>query len=121
MIGMFQERVPWQQLVMKPPQHSLVVERMHSGARRFVILDLGCPVLLTDLFVPASPELLSLSIDLWLVSEEQDAQRLVVAPDITTKTLIMNDIQPPPLVRFIKVIKYIFYFKPKMLCLGFLH
>lgn len=81
----------------------LVVERMHSGARRFVVLDLGYPVLLTDLFIPACPDLLSLSIDLWLVSEEQDAQRLVVATDITTKTLIMNDINPSPVVRFIKV------------------
>ncbi|XP_046689173.1 baculoviral IAP repeat-containing protein 6-like, partial [Homalodisca vitripennis] len=97
------DRVPWQQLVMTPPQHMLVIERMHSGARRFVVLDLGYPVLLTDLFVPACPDLLSLSIDLWTVSEEQDAQRLVVAPDITTKTLIMNDIHPPPVVRFIKI------------------
>jgi hypothetical protein len=99
----WQERLPWQQLVMAPPQHMLVVERMHSGARRFVVLDLGSPVLLTDLYVPACPDLLSLSIDLWTVGEDTDARRLVVAPDITTKTLIMNDITPPPVVRFIKV------------------
>lgn len=105
-----QERVPWQQLVTPPPQHALVVERMHSGARRFAVLDLGCPVLLTDLFVPACPDLLSLSIDLWTVSEDQDGQRLVVAPDITTKTLIMNDIHPPPVVRFIKVCIMIYSF-----------
>ncbi|XP_054283105.1 baculoviral IAP repeat-containing protein 6 [Macrosteles quadrilineatus] len=97
------ERLPWQQLVMAPPQHMLVVERMHSGARRFVVLDLGSPVLLTDLYVPACPDLLSLSIDLWTVGEDTDARRLVVAPDITTKTLIMNDITPPPVVRFIKI------------------
>ena len=76
---------------------------MHSGARRFVVLDLGAPVLLTDLIVPACPELLSLSIDFWTRSEEVDAQRLVVAPDIATKTLVMSDIQPPPICRYIKV------------------
>lgn len=38
---------PWQQLLSLPPQQMLVIERMHSGARRFVVLDFGSPVLLT--------------------------------------------------------------------------
>lgn len=38
---------PWQQLLSLPPQQMLVIERMHSGARRFVVLDFGAPVLLT--------------------------------------------------------------------------
>ena len=41
---------PWQQLLSLPPQQILVIERMHSGARRFVVLDFGAPVLLTGLF-----------------------------------------------------------------------
>lgn len=40
---------PWQQLLSLPPQQMLVIERMHSGARRFVVLDFGAPVLLTGL------------------------------------------------------------------------
>lgn len=88
---------------MAPTQQMLVIERMHSGARRFVVLDLGSPVLLTDLLIPACPELLSLSIDIWIKAEEVDAQRLVVASDIGTKTLVMSDIQPPPICQFIKV------------------
>ena len=40
---------PWQQLLSLPPQQMLVIERMHSGARRFVVLDFGAPVLLTGM------------------------------------------------------------------------
>ncbi|XP_039282031.1 baculoviral IAP repeat-containing protein 6 isoform X3 [Nilaparvata lugens] len=93
----------WQQLLTAPAQQMLVIERMHSGARRFVVLDLGCVVLLTDLIVPSCPELLSLSVDIWTRSEEVDAQRLVVASDIASKTLVMSDIQPPPVCRYIKI------------------
>lgn len=39
--------LPYQQLLSIPPQQMIVVERMHSGARRFVILDFGAPVVLT--------------------------------------------------------------------------
>lgn len=81
----------------------MVIERMHSGARRFIVLDFGRPVLLTDLLIPACCELLSLSIDIWNKSEETDAIRLVVTPDIALKNLILSDIQPPPICRYLKV------------------
>jgi baculoviral IAP repeat-containing protein 6 len=77
---------------------------MHSGARRFVVLDFGASVALTDLFIPACADLVSLSIDLWSIAEETDGQRLVVAADIGTKSLVMSDLQPPPICRYLKVI-----------------
>ncbi|CAG9789108.1 unnamed protein product [Diatraea saccharalis] len=40
--------IPWAALVTRPPQHTLVVERMHSGARRYIVLDFGHAVRLTD-------------------------------------------------------------------------
>ncbi|KAI5632912.1 inhibitor of apoptosis domain-containing protein [Phthorimaea operculella] len=40
--------IPWAALVTRPPQHTLVVERMHSGARRYIVLDFGHTVRLTD-------------------------------------------------------------------------
>ncbi|PSN56888.1 hypothetical protein C0J52_00682 [Blattella germanica] len=95
--------LPWQQLLMMPPQHMLVIERMHSGARRFVVLDFGSPILLTDLMIPACADLVSLSIDIWCQGEETDGQRLVVASDIGTKSLVMSDLQPPPICRFLKI------------------
>lgn len=76
---------------------------MHSGARRFVVLDFGSPVMLTDMIVPACCDLVLLSVDVWLCSEEQDGQRLVVASDIATKALVLSDLQPPPICRYLKV------------------
>lgn len=105
--------LPWQQLLTMPPQQMLVIERMHSGARRFVVLDFGAPVLLTDLIIPACSDLVSLSIDIWVHCEETDGLRLVVASDIGSKSLIMSDLQPPPVCRFLKVrvLAYLFILK----------
>ncbi|KAK7067356.1 hypothetical protein SK128_014936 [Halocaridina rubra] len=94
---------PWQQLLSLPPQQMLVIERMHSGARRFVVLDFGAPVLLTDVVIPACSDLVSLSIDIWMTGEETDGERLVVASDIGMRPLILADLQPPPLCRYLKV------------------
>lgn len=73
------------------------------GARRFVTLDFGRPVLLTDVLIPTCSDLASLSIDIWTLGEEVDGRRLVVATDISTHSLILHDLLPPPVCRFMKV------------------
>ena len=75
------------------------------GARRFVVLDFGKPILLTDLVIPACSDLASLSIDVWVHGEELDGQRLVVSSDIGIRSLIMNDMMPPQICRYLKVCK----------------
>ena len=94
---------PWQQMMYVPPQQALVIDRMHSGARRFVVLDFGAPVLLTDMVIPACNDLVSLSIDIWVQREEIDGQRLIVASDISMRSLVICDLQPPPVCRYLKV------------------
>ncbi|XP_071454170.1 dual E2 ubiquitin-conjugating enzyme/E3 ubiquitin-protein ligase BIRC6 [Hetaerina americana] len=95
---------PWRRLLaLPPPQQVLVIERMHSGARRFAVLDFGGPTLLTDLIIPACSDLVSLSVDFWTLGEEVDGHRLVVASDIGSRSLVMNDLQPPPICRFLKI------------------
>ncbi|XP_039995720.1 baculoviral IAP repeat-containing protein 6 [Xiphias gladius] len=86
-----------------PPHQSIIIERMHSGARRFVTLDFGRPVLLTDVLIPTCSDLASLSIDIWTLGEEVDGRRLVVATDISTHSLILHDLLPPPVCRFMKI------------------
>ncbi|XP_041107829.1 baculoviral IAP repeat-containing protein 6-like isoform X5 [Polyodon spathula] len=86
-----------------PPHQSIIIERMHSGARRFVTLDFGRPVLLTDVLIPTCGDLASLSIDIWTLGEEVDGRRLVVASDISTHSLILHDLLPPPVCRFMKI------------------
>ncbi|XP_078714316.1 dual E2 ubiquitin-conjugating enzyme/E3 ubiquitin-protein ligase BIRC6 isoform X2 [Lampetra fluviatilis] len=101
--GLAQALTQASQLLQPPTYQSMVIERMHSGARRFVTLDFGRPVLLTDLLVPACSELASLAIDVWTRGEEVDGRRLVVTPDIGTHSLILHDLLPAPVCRFLKV------------------
>lgn len=75
------------------------------GARRFVILDFGKPIVLTDVIIPACADLASLSIDVWVQGEEIDGQRLTVASDIGLRSLVMNDIMPATVCRYLKVCK----------------
>ncbi|XP_070181060.1 dual E2 ubiquitin-conjugating enzyme/E3 ubiquitin-protein ligase BIRC6-like isoform X3 [Littorina saxatilis] len=102
-----QKAIPFSQnhsLLQPPPDQVMVIERMHSGARRFVTLDFGKPIVLTDVIIPACGDLASLSIDVWVQGEEIDGQRLVVAADIGTRTLVMNNIMPAPICRYLKII-----------------
>lgn len=95
--------LPWQELLTVPPKQVIVVERMHSGARRHITLDFGKPILLTDIFIPSCSDLVTLTIDIWLNGEDVDETRLVVAMDIGTRNLLLTDLQPPPLCRYMKV------------------
>ncbi|CAG9813688.1 unnamed protein product [Phaedon cochleariae] len=95
--------LPWQQLLAVPPKQVIVVERMHSGARRHVTLDFGKPVLLTDVFIPACSDLVTVTVNIWLRGEDVDDTRLVVALDIGTRNLLLSDLQPPPLCQFMKL------------------
>ncbi|KAJ8724125.1 hypothetical protein PYW07_008105 [Mythimna separata] len=95
--------IPWASLVTRSPQHTLVVERMHSGARRYIVLDFGHPVRLTDVIIPSCSDLVTLCIDLWVTGEETDCVKLAFATDIATKHLVLTDIQPPPICRYMKI------------------
>lgn len=93
----------WHKILSTPPRQTIVVDRMHSGARRFVILDFGQPTMLTDLIIPAYPDLASIAIDIWCFEEEADSVRLVVSQDIGMKSLVLSDLQPPPICRYLKI------------------
>jgi baculoviral IAP repeat-containing protein 6 (apollon) len=95
--------LPWHRLLSTPPKQMIVVDRMHSGARRHVTIDFGYPILLTDLVIPSCTDLTSLTIDVWCFDEDSDTIRLAVSQDIGTKSLILSDLQPPPICRYLKI------------------
>ncbi|CRK88840.1 CLUMA_CG002660, isoform A [Clunio marinus] len=95
--------LPWHKLLSTPAKQMIVVDRMHSGARRQVTLDFGYPILLTDVVIPACSDLASLTIDVWCFEEEGDSVRLAVSQDIGIKALILSDLQPPLVCRFLKI------------------
>lgn len=53
--------------------------------------------------MPACADIASISLDVWTVSEESDGERLAVSSDLCTSALILSDISPPPICRFLKV------------------
>ncbi|EJW77312.1 hypothetical protein WUBG_11777 [Wuchereria bancrofti] len=61
------------------------------------------PVLLTDLFIPSVAEIAAISIDVWLLGENVDGQRLLVTTDICRKSISVQDLQPLMRIRFVKV------------------
>lgn len=95
--------LPWHKLLSLPSKQIIVVDRMHSGARRQVTLDFGHPVLITDIIIPSCNDLASLTIDTWCFGEENDCVRLAVSQDIGAKALILSDLQPPPVCRFLRM------------------
>lgn len=95
--------MPWHKLLTCPTKQMIVVDRMHSGNRRFVTLDFGQPVMLTDIVVPACEDLVLLAIDIWCFDEDSDSSRLLLTGDIGSKTIVLSDMQPPPICRFLKL------------------
>ena len=82
----------------------VMVERMEPVSRHFVVIDFGFPVALSDVMIPACSELSSLSIDVWLHKEQKDSKRLCVSTDISQNAILLNDLQPTPLCRYVKLI-----------------
>lgn len=76
---------------------------LSTDARRYIVLDFGQPVRLTDVVIPACADITSLAIDVWLERELVDSQRLVVCTDISTKCLMLTDIQPACVCQYLKV------------------
>lgn len=61
------------------------------------------PVLLTDLFIPSVAEITAISIDVWLLGENVDGQRLLMSTDICRRSIAVQDLQPFMRIRFVKV------------------
>lgn len=80
-----------------------------AGARKFVVLDFGVPVLLTDILIPSCTELSSLFVDVWLLGESVDGQRLIASAQIASKSIALQDIAPTMLIRFVKVRRSFLY------------
>uniref|UniRef100_A0A158R584 UBIQUITIN_CONJUGAT_2 domain-containing protein n=1 Tax=Syphacia muris TaxID=451379 RepID=A0A158R584_9BILA len=90
-------------LLRPPPRQVLIIDRMAVGARKFVILDFGLPVLLTDILIPSCAELASVFVDVWLLGESTDGQLLTNSSQIGYKSIVLQDITPSMLVRFVKI------------------
>ena len=85
------------------PRISLCIDRMTAGAQKFIVLDFGYRVMLSDLIVPASEYMSSLRIDAWLKDEKTDSIFVASTSEIGAKSLTISDLLPPIICRFLKV------------------
>jgi len=76
---------------------------MTAGAQKFIVLDFGYRVMLSDLIVPASEYMSSLRIDAWLKDEKTDSIFVASTSEIGAKSLTISDLLPPIICRFLKV------------------
>ncbi|CAD5121553.1 DgyrCDS10052 [Dimorphilus gyrociliatus] len=87
-----------------PPAQLLLVDGMHSGARRYITLDAGRSIMLTDIVIPTLPtNVASLAIDVWDESEESNSQRILFSTDVSQRPVHLSCLSPPPICRYIKL------------------
>lgn len=87
-----------------PPAQLLLVDGMHSGARRYITLDAGRSIMLTDIVIPTLPSnVASLAIDVWDENEESNSQRILFSTDVSQRPVHLSCLSPPPICRFIKL------------------
>lgn len=83
------------------------MERLHSGGRKFVVLDFGAPILLTDVYIPACPDWVSITVDIWNRTDrsknDSDLVRLAISTDINRRPVILHDLQPSVICRFLRL------------------
>ena len=88
---------------MSAATHKNLKYDLLTDARRYIVLDFGQPIRLTDVILPACVDLASYAVDVWLEGELIDSQRLAVCTDVFTKCLVLSDIQPACVCRYLKV------------------
>ena len=85
------------------PLQFLNVERLEPISRHHVVLDFGFSVAITDIMIPSCGELSSISVDTWTVKEQKDSKRLCVSTDINQNPVLLNDLEPPAVCRYLKI------------------
>nr|XP_039261725.1 baculoviral IAP repeat-containing protein 6-like [Styela clava] len=88
-----------------PPTSVLTVSRMHSGARRSVVLDFGQIVELTDVHIPSCPDISSLVLE---GTKDATLNKAVfthvgVTLDICDHDFVLSNLAPPVLCRYVRI------------------
>jgi hypothetical protein len=95
----------------QPP--TLSVERMTAGSKKFVVLDLLSPVLITDLIFPSCEYCNYITIDSWLQDENRESVRILSSDEISHKSIIVNSMNPPVLAQYIRITYTVNQFQKK--------
>ena len=84
--------------------HTFLFDHISSGERHTIVLDLGHDVSLTDLIIFPCAQLSSVAVHVWSSGgSERLSKRLAVCTDIAQRSLVLNDLCPKLMCRFVKV------------------
>lgn len=89
-----------------PKELVMQVECLKSGVAYSALLKFPQPVALTDLSIPATGSMSSVSVDVWLEPEEEErgeCVRVAQSSEIKTRSLMMGNLTPPPVCQYVKV------------------
>lgn len=87
-----------------PKELVMQVESLKSGVAYSALLKFPHPVLLTDISIPATGSMCSVSVDVWLKAEEESlCVRVAQSSEIKTRSLMLGNLTPPPLCQYVKV------------------
>ena len=87
-----------------PKELVMQIESLKSGMAYSAIIKFVQPVLLTDLTIPCTTNMSSVTVDVWLTPDEQATPlRVAQSSEMKTKSLMLGMLNPPPPCQFVKV------------------
>ena len=91
-------------ILVMPKELVMHIESLKSGAAYSAVLRLPYPVALTDLSIPSTSFMSSVSVDVWPEDEGgREVVRVAHSSEIRDKSLMLGNLMPPPVCQFIKV------------------
>lgn len=87
-----------------PKELMMQIESLKSGVAYSALLKFAQPVALTDISIPATGSMSSVSVDVWLEPDgERACVRVAQSSEIKTRSLMMGNMTPPPVCQYVKV------------------
>ena len=96
-------------ILVFPQEQVMKVDSLKSGVVYSAVVRFPEPVYLTDLSIPSTEHMSSVSVDVWLTkpsgaeSSSSAGTRVAHSTEINDKSLMLGNLIPPPLCQFAKV------------------
>ena len=84
-----------------PKELMMQIQSLKSGVAYSAVLKFVQPVLLTDISIPSTINMSSVSIDVWLRPDDQ--MRVAQSSEVKTRSLMLGMLSPPPICQYVKV------------------
>ena len=92
-----------------PKELMMQIESLKSGVAYSAVLKFVQPVLLTDISIPSTVSMSSVSVDVWLRPGEQ-RRRVAQSSEVRIRSLMLGMLSPPPLCQYVKVCVCVYVF-----------